>query len=208
MPKSNLFGQENLIGCPDCDLLVKKSQPKKGYNLACPRCGSLLFKSRLDSIDRTLALSLSGLLLFFPACFLPLLNFKVLGYSGKCTMVKAAVQMFSSGYLWMGFLVLFCSILVPFIVLSILFFISFSIKTEKFPAIIGKTLKAYHHLSEWTMLDVYMIGILISLIKMKDYGEIYSGPVLYSFIGLLAMVILTMLSFDSHHAWDQLEVNS
>ncbi|MFA6011895.1 MAG: paraquat-inducible protein A [Desulfobacteraceae bacterium] len=208
MPKPNLFGQEDLIGCPDCDLLVKKSHLKKGYNLACPRCGALLLKSRHNSIDRTLALSLSGLLLFFPACFLPLLNFKVLGYSGKCTMVKAAVQMFASGYWWMGFLVLFCSILVPFIVLCILFFISFSAKMGRYPAIIVKTLKAYHHLAEWTMLDVYMLGILISLIKMKDYGEIYNGLGLYSFIGLLAMVILTMLSFDSHHVWEQLEGNS
>lgn len=208
MPKPNLLDLENLIGCPDCDLLVRKSHPKTGYNMACPRCGALLLKFRNNSIDRTLALSLSGLILFFPACFLPLLNFKVLGFSGKCTMVKAAVQMFSSGYWWMGFLVLFCSILVPFIVLSILFFISFSVRMGRYPAIIGKTLKAYHHLSEWTMLDVYMIGILISLIKMKDYGELYSGLGLYSFIGLLAMVIMTMLSFDSHYVWDQLEDNS
>lgn len=208
MPKQELFGQEDLIGCPDCDLLIRKKNPKKGYNMACPRCGSILVKSRHNSIDRTLALSLSGLFLFFPACFLPLLNFNVLGYSGRCTMIKAAVQMFASGYWWMGFLVLFCSILVPLLVLSILFMISFSVKLGRYPLMTGKALKAYHHLSEWTMLDVYMLGILISLIKMKDYGEIYNGLGLYSFIGLLIMVILTMLSFDSRHVWDQLERKS
>lgn len=196
---------DDFIGCPDCDLLVRKKDPGKGFSLACPRCGAQLFKSKTNSMDRTLAFSLSGLFLFIPACFLPLLNFTVLGYSGRCTMIKAAIRMFSSGYWWMGFLVLFCSILAPALVLSILFMISLSVKYGKHRFAAIKALKIYHHLAEWAMLDVYMIGILVSLVKMKDYGEVISGLGLYSFIGLLAMVLLTMISFDGHHAWSVLE---
>jgi paraquat-inducible protein A len=205
MPHSDHSRLEDLVGCPDCDLLIRKRTPEKGYDLVCPRCGSLVVKSHRNSMDRTIAFSLSGLFLFFPACFLPLLNFNVLGYSGRCTMVKAAMQMFNSGYLWMGFLVLFCSILVPFTVLALLLFIAISVKLGKYPKIICKALKLYHHLGEWTMLDVYMIGILISLIKMKDYGDIFSGLGLYSFIGLLFMVLLSTLCFDSRYAWESLE---
>jgi paraquat-inducible protein A len=208
MSNPNPVIQDTLIGCPDCDLLIRKTRPQRGYDQSCPRCGSILIKSHHNSMDRTLALSLSGLFLFLPSCFLPLLKFSVLGYSGRCTMVKAAVQMFAEGYWWMGFLVLFCSILVPFTVLFILFLISFSVKTGRYPAFVVKAMKTYHFLTEWTMLDVYMIGILISLIKMKDYGEILSGPGLYSFIGLLTVMLLTSLSFDSRHVWESVERSS
>ncbi len=196
---------EGLIGCPDCDLLILKTHPVKGFSLACPRCGAQILRLKTDSMDRTLAFSLSGLFLFFPACFLPLLNFSVLGFSGRCTMVKAVIQMFSSGYWWMGFLVLFCSILAPFLVLTILFAISFSVRAGKNKRFVVKALKMYHHLSEWAMLDVYLIGILVSLIKMRDYGEVISGLGLYSFIGLLAMVIFSMICFDIQKAWDVME---
>ena len=201
MTESGYFSREDLVGCPDCDLLIRKTTPERGYNLSCPRCGAILIKSHRDSVDRTLALSLSGLFLFIPACFLPLLKFSVLGFSGDCTMVKAAVRMFAGGYWWMGFLVMLCSIIVPFTVLCLLFAISLSMKLERRPLFLPRGLKAYHHLTEWTMLDVYMIGLLISLIKLKDFGDIFSGPGLYSFIGLLVMTILTTLSFDSHHVW-------
>ena len=197
--------QETLIGCPDCDLLVKSHGHRRGYKLCCPRCGAVLARSNPDSINRTLALSLSGLFLFFPSCFLPLLKFNVLGYSGTCTVMKGAVQMYNSGYWWMAFLVLCCSILAPLAVLVILFTVSLTVKMGRYPAVLGTGLKLYHFLSEWTMLDVYMIGILVSLIKMKDFGYVFNGSGLYSFIGLLILVILTMLSFDSRLVWESLE---
>ena len=55
------------------------------------------------------------------------------------------------------------------------------------------------------MLDVYMLGILIALIKMEDYGYIFSGPGLYCFVGTLILANLAMLSFDTGLAWDTLE---
>ncbi len=203
--ESGFLSRDDLVGCPDCDLLIRKRTPERGYNLSCPRCGAILIKSHRDSIDRTLALSLSGLFLFIPASFLPLLEFSVLGFSGNCTMVKAAIRMFTGGYWWMGFLVMFCSIIVPFTVLFILFMISFSMKLGRRPFFLPQALKTYHHLTEWTMLDVYMIGLLVALIKLKDFGDIFSGPGLFSFIGLLIMMILTTLTFDSHHVWAWVE---
>lgn len=201
MSETNNSYDEILAGCPDCDLLVRKKKPERGCNITCPRCGAVLLKYNNESANLTLALSLSGLFLFIPACLLPLLKFSVLGFTGKCTMVKASVAMFTGGYWWMGFLVMFCSIIVPFIILSILFIISFFMKIGRRPCFLGKTIKAYQYLTEWTMLDVYMIGLLVALIKLKDFGDVFSGPGLYSFVGLLLTMILATLTFDSQHVW-------
>jgi paraquat-inducible protein A len=194
-----------LVGCPDCDLLIRKVPVKDGYYLRCPRCDAVLLRSIPATVNRTMALSIAGLLLFIPACFMPLLKLNILGYSGYCTMVKGVIQMYHNGYLWMTFLVLFCSVLVPFTVLCLLFAISVMASTGRFTPLLVKAMKLHHHLTEWTMLDVYMIGILIALIKMKDYGTIAAGLGLYCFAALLGITTLSVLSFESHAIWALIE---
>ncbi|MBU1171756.1 MAG: paraquat-inducible protein A [Proteobacteria bacterium] len=159
----------------------------------------------MDSINRTLALSISGLILFIPACFLPLLELNIYGHTGSCTMIKGVLQMMKSGYWWMSCLVLFCSILVPFFIQMLLFGLSLALKLGAWPSLLVRPLKLYQSLTEWAMLDVYMLGILIALIKMEDYGDIFPGPGLYCFIGLLVLATLSILSFDAGLAWSLIE---
>lgn len=200
------FLKKKLIGCPHCDLLIKKNSVQEGYNICCPRCGSVLIKSCANSINRTLALSITGLLLFYPACFLPVLTLEIFGQSGHCTMIKGVLQMFSSGFWWMSFLVLFCSVIVPFTALLLLMIITFLVKIGQYSPTLRKTLKLYQMLHEWAMLDVYLIGILIAFIKMNDFGDISTGPGLLCFIGLLFMVIMASITFDSNLIWNRIEV--
>lgn len=197
--------QETLVGCPYCDLLIKHRASNQGFDACCPRCGALLIKASTDSLNRTLALSISGIIIFFPACFLPLLELNIFGYTGSCTMIKGVLQMIKTGYWWMSGLVLFCSILAPIFIQFLLFIITCSLILGLRPAILVQALKLYQTLTEWAMLDVYMLGILIAFIKMKDFGDLFSGPGLYCFIGLLGMTTLSMLSFDKGLAWTLLE---
>lgn len=197
-----------LIGCPDCDLLITYQPAHDQYDARCPRCHALLLKAGGSSFNRTLALSISGLCLFLPACFLPLMRLNVIGHQGDCTMIEGVTHMINDGYVCMALLVLFCSILVPFLVQVLLLGITLLIKSGRFRKILVPGLKLYQHLTEWTMLDVYMLGILIALVKLKDYGDLFSGPGLYCFIGLMLIVTLSMLSFDTARAWDMLESRS
>lgn len=205
MIKTPALKKESLFGCPDCDLLVKREHSEKNQDARCPRCGALLSRAHNNSINRTFALSLSGLFLFLPACLLPLLSLNILGHSGHCTMLKGVLQMKANGYVWMSFLVLFCSVVVPVIVLGLLAMITGCIKMGFFPAYLVTALKMYQKLSEWTMLDVYMISILIALIKMKDFGDIFSGPGLYCFAALLGMSNLAMVAFEPGLIWELIE---
>lgn len=197
--------QGTLIGCPDCDLLISYQPNHNHYDARCPRCQALLVKAGDNSFKRTRALSFSGICLFVPACFLPLMKLNMFGYEGTCTMVKGVTQMIKDGYLCMAMLVLFCSILVPLFIQILLLGITLLIRSRRFRKILIPALKIYQRLTEWAMLDVYMLGILIALVKMQDYGDLFSGPGLYCFIGVMLFVTLSMLSFDTARAWDMLE---
>lgn len=194
-----------LIGCPDCDLLITYQPSQDACDARCPRCNAILFKSCHKNVSKTLAFSLSALFLFVPACFLPLMGMNIFGYPGSCTMIKGVTQMMKDGFFSMALLVMFCSIIVPLSIQLLLFYMSFHYTVKRYPTALRTALILYQHLSEWSMLDVYMLGILIALIKMEDYGYIFSGPGLYCFVGVLIMTNLAMLSFDPHMAWEALE---
>lgn len=194
-----------LLGCPQCDLLVRRQPVNSRYDICCPRCGALLIKGCDDGITKALALSLSGILLFIPASTLPLLELNILGQSSHCTMIRGTTQMYQDGDPWMASLVLFCSLLAPLCILGLLLFITLSLKLWHRSRFLAPSLKLYQNLAEWVMLDVYLIGILIAFIKMKDFGDILSGIGLYCFIGMMGTTTLAMLTFSTHQAWHLIE---
>ncbi|GAB6093936.1 paraquat-inducible protein A [Desulfatiferula olefinivorans] len=195
---------ESLLGCPQCDLLVRRHPVNRRYDSCCPRCGALLFKGCEDGITRALALSLSGLLLFVPAGGLPLLELNIMGQSGRCTMIRAVFQIYRNGDPWTAGLVLLCSLMAPLGILSLLCAVTLLLKLGRIRPLIVPLLRLYQGLSEWVMLDVYLIGILIAFIKMKDFGDLVPGTGLYCFIGVMAATTLAMTAFSTHKAWDMI----
>lgn len=190
-----------LIACHECDLLLQDKKREPVRKASCPRCGAVLHISRLNSMERTLALSLTGLLLFIPANMLPILTFELLGQSNTNTMINGIAQMAQGGYWWMSALVAFCSILAPLIKLLLLAFISAGSLWTTSTRGMATALKGYQRLDEWGMFDVYMLGILIAFIKMKDMGSLIPGTGLFCFVGLLVVAAVCSSVFDPHQAW-------
>ena len=198
-----LLSHQSLLLCHDCDLVIANRSVGSGERVVCPRCHAVLYEVRPDSVNRVLALSLTGLMLFIPANTLPIMNLQLIGNSSSNTMVNGVVQLVSQGYWWMAFLVLFCSVLVPVIELLILFVLGLAVKLGRWRQLAISLLKWQGRISEWGMLEVYMLGIVVAFVKMKDLGDLHAGMGLAAFIGLLLMTILTNLCFDRHHFWER-----
>jgi paraquat-inducible protein A len=199
--------KQSLLLCHDCDLIVRNATIDVSDNVLCPRCGACLFATRPDSVNRVLALSLSGLLLFIPANTLPIMSLQIIGQSNSNTMVNGIVQLAEQGYWWMAFLVMLCSVAVPIIELSILFTLALAIKLKRWWRLSIDLLKWQQKITEWGMLDVYMLGILVAFIKMRDLGDVNIGLGLASFVALLLLTVMTNLSFDQHSFWEQVDAN-
>ena len=204
MEQTRPVKQASITGCIDCGAVVHKDPLAAGNRLLCPRCRSVLVNPKKNSINRTLAFSISGLLIFLPACFLPILELNIFGLTGNCTMIKGVLQMFGNGFWWMSFLVLFCSVIVPLLIFCLLIFISLSAKFDYHTELLKKALKLYRVLHEWTMLDVYMLGILIAYIKMRDFGEISVFIGMYCFSASLVLAVFSTLAFDPGIVWHRI----
>jgi paraquat-inducible protein A len=202
-----MSAQNHITACGDCDLLIEQKHVNAGFNQICPRCKAVIVKGKADSINRTIALSITGLILYIPANFMPVMTLSILGQSNANTMINGAVQLFKGGYWWMSFLVLFSSMAAPLALLLVLAGTSLLAKLNRYPHALREMLKLSHHLKEWAMLDVYMLGILVAFIKMKDMGYLVTGPGMYCFVALLITAIWASFTYDDHLIWENLERN-
>ncbi|NOS73291.1 MAG: paraquat-inducible membrane protein A, partial [Methyloglobulus sp.] len=117
--------------CPECDLLLNRPVPEPGDKAHCPRCGYLLQRPHKHSIERTLALSLAGLILMIPANLLPMIGINILGNSMDGNLWTGVSVLFKEDMWAVAILVLLSSVLLPFVNMGFAFLISFHLFIEK-----------------------------------------------------------------------------
>jgi paraquat-inducible protein A len=189
---------EKMIACHECDLLLARPEVPPGSIAQCPRCGSTLISGCINSIERTLALAVAGLILFIPANLYPLLTLEAVGMQQSQTVFSSAMSLYDDGLWLVALLVLLFAMLVPLIKLVTLFYVSASLQSKGLWRGTALALRSYQHLDDWSMLEVYLLGIAVAVVKLVDVAAIEPGLGLYSLVALILVTLLssTMLNRD------------
>ncbi len=195
----------SITACPGCDLLIPSPAVPDGHYLACGRCGTVLSRTYTNSIDRVLALSGVGLLLYLPAMFLPLMTLSSLGIKEKASVVDSCIGFYRNGYVLVSLIVFFTAVVVPFLKIALPLLTAVAIKTGRKPPLLTHAFKFYQHLEEWGMIEVYLLGILITLIKMGDVASIDFGLGFFCFIGLVLISMAVTVCLDRQRFWHALD---
>jgi paraquat-inducible protein A len=194
-----------LTACHGCDLLVEEENIPLHSKATCPRCGSLLYEPRANTVNNSLALVITGLILLWPAAFLPIMKMTILGNTSFNTLFQAVLKIYQAGYYWVAFMVFLTSIFAPFAKLSVLFIVLIQIKLKRHTPFLPLLFRYYVKLDTWEMLDVYMIAMLVGVIKLFDIAAIHAGLGLYCFLGLLLTSILVTVMLDKKQIWECIE---
>jgi paraquat-inducible protein A len=204
----NDLHQHELHACHECDLLLIDHGVEKGRKAVCPRCGAVLFENKPDTINRTLALTIAGLLLFLPANLLPILSLNIMGNESYNTIVGAVSALAVSGHFLVALLVLFCSVVAPFISLCLLLLILVQTKLRRDFMPLPQLFHFYNHLDSWAMLEIYMIALLIAIIKLLDMAEVSVNLGMICFIGLLMTYLGTKVTLEKSVVWKVIETRN
>lgn len=193
-----------LAACPECDLLLNQHKAEVGEKAHCPRCGYLLQRPVKQSVERTLALSIAGLLLLLPANMLPLLAIKVLGNSKDGTLWSGVFTLFTEGMWVVAILVFLSSMCFPILNAILSLLLSFHLHFKKPNKYLAHWMRWLQHMEEWAMLEVYMLGIIIACVKLASKAEVKFGLGLYAFVALIVVNGLLASNLDSYLFWRQI----
>jgi paraquat-inducible protein A len=195
------MSQTNFTACPECDLLLKPTAPLVGEKAHCPRCGYLLQRPRKQSIVRTFALSIAGLIFIFPANMMPIMGIKVLGSTKTGTLWSGVAMLFDEHMWGIAILVFLSSILFPVLNIMLSLLISAHLYFNKPNRHLALWMRWLQHIDEWAMLEIYTLGIIVASVKLSSLAELNFGLGLYAFIGLLIVTGMLASSLDKVLFW-------
>ena len=188
---------DNVVVCHFCDAVSKSPKIKPGQKASCAGCGSTLFEMKKDPIERTLAISLAGILLFYPTTTLPIIGVTAAGIYNDASLIDCIRIMINGGYSFIAFTVFVFAIAIPMVRLLSACYLTLSIKFNRVTPSLLVFFRSYHHLDTWAMLHVYFFGIIVSMYKLVDMAELSIGGGLISFVLLLICSTLTSVTLDS-----------
>ncbi|MDD5285029.1 MAG: paraquat-inducible protein A [Desulfuromonadaceae bacterium] len=197
-----------LIACRECDLLQREIPLSPGETSCCSRCGATLYRCSPDSLDRTLALVLAASLLFIIANVYPILSIEIQGDRNATNLYGAVSALWDQDMRSVSFLVFVTTILVPAIELSMMIFILLPLRQQRVPAGIPLLLRILQSIKPWGMVEVFMLGILVSLVKLTDSSSVIPGVALWSFGGLTLMLAAVATSFNPRDVWAHIKTDN
>lgn len=199
---------DHYSACPDCDLLLYHKNPPPGYTLLCPRCGRAISRGSANAFAKVLALSLSGLLLYPPAMLLPLISLNSFGFSGSANILESILNFYRNDFHLVAVMTLLAAVVFPLLLLAASFFFSLRLLRPRPAASLERwkvLLRLYLHLEEWAMVEVYLIGILVTIIKMSGTAEIAYGPGIWCFAVLVVISLAISVIVDRHLFWQAMD---
>jgi len=187
--------------CDACDLPSRIGRvPARGM-ARCPRCGTVLYRRIPNSLDRTLALALAGLLLFAAANAFPFLAMKMQGNVTHTTLGTGIRDLYEQGTPFVASLVLLTTVVAPLLqILSLIFVLAPLRLGVRIP---GQSLvfRLLHRVQPWSMMEVFILGILVSMVKLLGMAKIVPGIALWSFVLLIPVLAAASSSLDAEWVW-------
>ncbi|WDD99246.1 paraquat-inducible protein A [Thalassomonas actiniarum] len=196
---------DQMIACPQCDGLSTKPLLKEGQKAVCKRCGGKVLERKRDPIRRTLAVALAGLLLLIPAMILPLIGVSAVGLFNQASLLDCIAILIANDYYLIAISLTIFTLAVPVIRLLAALYISWCIRMKRITPALVHFFRSYHQLDSWTMLHVFLLGIMVSMYKLVALAELSIGLGLVAFILLLICSTLVSVTLDKHYIWEQLE---
>jgi paraquat-inducible protein A len=191
-----------LIACHVCELVARP--PKGVAACASPRCGARLYSRKPDSIARTWALLIAATILYVPANLEPVMITRSIFGTQPDTILSGVAYLWHSGSWPLAVLVFVASVLVPLLKLLALSYLAASTQRRSRVRQRQKTrlYRLLEFVGRWSMLDVFVVMVLVALVKMGALANIQAGPGAMWFGAVVVLTMFASMSFDPRLIWD------
>ncbi len=195
-----------IIACHDCDLLHRLPEQATG-TLLCSRCGGVLRRKKPETVERALAWTSAALILFVLSNSFPFLAMKSGGFVQETTLLTGIHELWKQELYGLASLVLLTCVLVPLAQMLGLLYILLPLKLGLRPASgAARVFRLVQEVAPWGMMEVFMMGILVALVKLGHMATIVPGISVFSFGALIFVMAAAFSCLDPQLLWDRLDL--
>jgi paraquat-inducible protein A len=197
--------QLGLMACHSCGLLAKAASHHGESH--CPRCGSALHFRKPDSVARCWAFLIAAIILYIPANVLPIMETTSLFGSQQDTIMSGVAYLWNSGSWPLALAAFGASVMVPMLKIMALMFLVVSIQLRSTwePEQRTRLYRLIEFVGRWSMLDIYVVAILVALVQLKSLATIRAGPAAIAFGAVVVLTMFASMALDPRLIWDSQE---
>ena len=202
--KQQIDANDKVRLCTACNYTFaeQKTKHEHGHSI-CPRCVSYLDTSDAIKLQRTWAALIAGIIMLFPANLLPISGVYLTGTLSEDTLISGVISFIEMKSYFVAFVVFFASIFVPiskiFIMMYLLASVHFkwrhSIKWQM------RVLHIVHFVGRWSMLDLFVLALMMSLVTRGQIINFTVGPAAFYFGAAVFLTMISTAQFDSRLIW-------
>jgi len=193
------------LGMRSCRACRQVSRAANGaHDLRCPRCGAALHLRRPDSVSRSWAFLIAAMILYIPANMLPMMKTSSLFGSQSDTIMSGVVYFWTSGSWYLALIIFFASIVVPMlkmIALAVLL-VSVQRRSRWQQEQRARLYRLVETVGRWSMLDIYVVAVIVALVQLKALATIQPGPGAAAFGAVVVLTMFAAMAFDPRLIWD------
>jgi len=196
---------DGLLACHECDALYRRQTLPTGGTARCRRCGAVLYRHRGNSIDRSLALYLTALVLLVLTNSFAFMGFELSGQLRETHVFSGAAELFREGYWPLGSLVLLTIVIIPGLQITGFLYVLWPLHHGHRPPWGARVFRWMRAMGPWAMIEVYVLGVLVALVKLASYAAVIPGISLFSLGALMLTLAAAATSLDADEVWQRLE---
>ena len=196
---------QGLCSCHVCNL-VSRREPE-ATKAHCPRCGASLHFRKHGSVSRCWALLIAAYILYIPSNVLTIMETgSVLDYR-KDTILSGIIELWRTGFWVIASIVFIASITIPLFKLISLTLLLVSVQRRSVwhPRQRTRLYRLVELVGRWSMLDIYVVGLLAALVQFGTMATVKAGPAAVAFGAVVVLTMLVSMQFDPRLIWDPLQ---
>ncbi|GAK82539.1 paraquat-inducible protein A [Vibrio ponticus] len=187
----NQLQPTNVIACEECGLVSRLPEMQEGQSAHCPRCSHTLSSVSHQPCEKLIAYSVACLVMLAISLSFPFMSFSVKGITQEIFLINTVAMLDAFEQSALALLLLLTVLALPAIYLLLVTYLHLRIWQQNFK---GRQIKASSKLvatckwlfkfEPWLMADVFLIGVLVSLIKISSMADIGMGYSFWAFLRL------------------------
>lgn len=189
---------KDLERCSECDQVFRRPILAANQVAYCPRCMAKIDTGRDWSFSRICCLACMMLCLMPLAWTLPLIKIRLLGMTISANLLSGIMQMVNQGDIITAAMVAFCAIGAPLAMVLGIIYLAIG---HRFGLNLRPVLLMLDRAKEWIMFDIYLLGIIVASIKVKDYADLFLGYGLLAFVALTLLYVVFIIHLDVKRLW-------
>lgn len=196
------------MACHECDLLITVPPLKSGQKAFCPRCDYLLAANRPGAQNKIFAFAVASLIFLILANAFPFLGFAAKGQERTVTLLQSVSILVAEDFPTLAAIVFASIIAIPAAFLVGVIYFSSSFALNRMLPGTKATLRWVFMALPWSMAEIFLVGILISFIKIVAIADVALGMSFWSYVLFSICMTVVVLHLDKRELWSRVTVLS